>query len=455
MRPLNRPMFRYGGPIKEGIMDGIREPKKNGGPTGTGLVGDQRYPKTNGREHHALFIPPAIAAGAGLNALRIGAMRMAPRVISGIRNFFQTQKPAPYSTVRIGQSPGGKLLGLKPKVMRNVKDTVPKEQVGSIYQTRPYFANDPLFATGSKIYQGITSPTSKGIIQKGARLAISPSSIIAGVAYYMWPDGKERTTPPPNAGAGRQFTGDEAMVGDPRQPLPDAKLNKETGAGAEMSPEERRAKRVERYRDIMDIKGMNKKAAYDSLIEASRLINESGDFKGDIKSGRLINQIIGATSKAFDKPAQTKDAIDTLILKGEIEKDIKASDPSNEILNKLRAGQLQKINKELEGNTFAEAKAVMRKAGSKGQAEITDAAKSLEGVDYQGTIISKSDFKEVIDVAKNTAKQEGGTLSEEKVIEDFTTNFIVDKNVPDGEYVVGDAIISIKDGQVVPGSVRR
>ena len=84
-----------------------------------------------------------------------------------------------------------------------------------------------------------------------------------------------------------------------------------------------------------------------------------------------------------------------------------------------------------------------------------DAAKSLEGVDYQGTIISKSDFKEVIDVAKNTAKQEGGTLSEEKVIEDFTTNFIVDKNVPDGEYVVGDAIISIKDGQVVPGSVRR
>jgi len=25
MRPLNRPMFRYGGPIKEGIMSGIRD----------------------------------------------------------------------------------------------------------------------------------------------------------------------------------------------------------------------------------------------------------------------------------------------------------------------------------------------------------------------------------------------------------------------------------------------
>ena len=64
------------------------------------------------------------------------------------------------------------------------------------------------------------------------------------------------------------------------------------------------------------------------MIAASQAINESGDFKGDIKSGKLINQIIQATSKQFDKPKQTKDAIDTLILKGEIEKDIKAKNPN-------------------------------------------------------------------------------------------------------------------------------
>ena len=59
MRPLNRPMFRYGGPIKEGVMSGIREPKKNGGLSkqfNTGLVGDERYPKTDGREHHLGFL---------------------------------------------------------------------------------------------------------------------------------------------------------------------------------------------------------------------------------------------------------------------------------------------------------------------------------------------------------------------------------------------------------------
>ena len=38
MRPLNRPMFKMGGPVKEGIMDGIREPKADGGTIGGGTI---------------------------------------------------------------------------------------------------------------------------------------------------------------------------------------------------------------------------------------------------------------------------------------------------------------------------------------------------------------------------------------------------------------------------------
>ena len=70
-------MFNMGGPIKEGIMHKIREPKKHGGPTGTGLVGDQRYPKTGGREHHAFFLPalPWLAT----------ALRAAPTVYRGMK----------------------------------------------------------------------------------------------------------------------------------------------------------------------------------------------------------------------------------------------------------------------------------------------------------------------------------------------------------------------------------
>ena len=72
MRTLKRPMFNMGGPIKEGIMHGIREPKKHGGPTGTGLVGDQRYPKTGGREHHAIFLPALPWLAGALSAAPTG-----------------------------------------------------------------------------------------------------------------------------------------------------------------------------------------------------------------------------------------------------------------------------------------------------------------------------------------------------------------------------------------------
>ena len=78
MKPLNRPMFKYGGPIKEGIMSGMKD------NTGTGLVGDRRYPKTDGRSHHVAVAP---FIGPAIQALRIGAQRAIPK----IANLFRTQ----------------------------------------------------------------------------------------------------------------------------------------------------------------------------------------------------------------------------------------------------------------------------------------------------------------------------------------------------------------------------
>jgi len=51
MRTLHRPMFRYGGPIKEGVMSGIREPHANGGRAA--LVGNPVFPQRGGRALHA------------------------------------------------------------------------------------------------------------------------------------------------------------------------------------------------------------------------------------------------------------------------------------------------------------------------------------------------------------------------------------------------------------------
>jgi hypothetical protein len=65
MRPLNRPMFKMGGPVKEGIMDGIREPKANGGTIGGGtIVGEDK-----GKGRTGFFNPLALIP-AGITALR-------------------------------------------------------------------------------------------------------------------------------------------------------------------------------------------------------------------------------------------------------------------------------------------------------------------------------------------------------------------------------------------------
>ena len=440
MKPLNRPMFRYGGPIKEGVMSGIREPKKNGGLSkqfNTGLVGDERYPKTEGRENHAAFLAPLAMAAArflpaayrGFKAARAYKPMSETLGVGGrLKNIFM-----PRGGISVPMAPRGAGAGFR---------------VGSFLRQNP-------ITTASLLPQAAAGTYAVGSGAVKAVPGIAKSyidALIPGESIFREKDGSPKT----DASGVSNINKTKRAIGMPENLTYRASTDaSKKGGGVELSAEERRAKNVERYRDIMDIKGMNKDAAYKSLISASQLINESGDFKGDIKSGKLINQIIQATSKQFDKPKATKDAIDTLILKGEIEKDIKASDPSSKIANELNLARIDKLNKELEGNSFAEAKAIMRKAGSKGQNEITDAAKSLEDVNYQGTLISKSDFKDVIETAKNTLKTEGGTLSEEQIIEGFATNFIVDKNAPDGEYIVGDAIISIRDGQVVPGSVRR
>ena len=70
----------------------------------------------------------------------------------------------------------------------------------------------------------------------------------------------------------------------------------------------------------MGLDKMKKDAAYDSLIDASRIVQEQGGDLKAIKSGTLQSQIINAISKNLDKSADIKRQIDAAILKGEIQK---------------------------------------------------------------------------------------------------------------------------------------
>jgi hypothetical protein len=82
-------------------------------------------------------------------------------------------------------------------------------------------------------------------------------------------------------------------------------------------------KKMDSYREIMDIKGMSKDAAYKSLIDASQIIANNGNLKEGIKDGSLISKLTAAASQRFDKPRATEDALNSLLVKSKIESDLR------------------------------------------------------------------------------------------------------------------------------------
>ena len=100
MKPLNRPMFRMGGPIKEGIMDGIEEPRTgfaNGSPPGFfGFTFDQ--PFLTGQNFRDLFKPPAQLKQEELSSTLIPDYSMSdygkvPRLVDQENTLFASATP--------------------------------------------------------------------------------------------------------------------------------------------------------------------------------------------------------------------------------------------------------------------------------------------------------------------------------------------------------------------------
>ena len=290
MRTLNRPMFRYGGPIKEGVMHGIKEPKRNGGT----IAGGNQMGMPMG--NRTGFADPIKTGGYFAN---LG---------SKATNLFN-----PLKKLKIF----GKGLTQIPKYAKDRKsyyDKIPKmERAGMFVRNNP--------RTTGALAIGATSDPAIGIY-KGV------GGGLKGIADFLTPGWAQRALEKDKKTDvidKSKLTANEKKIRD-LQTLLDQK-NKADDVPTK-SADELRQDRIQKYRDIMDIKGMNKDAAYNSLIAASQAISGEGDFKGSLKDGSLINKIIQSTSKAYDKPKATKDAIDTLILKGEIEGDIAAGKPS-------------------------------------------------------------------------------------------------------------------------------
>jgi len=400
-------MFKYGGPIKEGIMHSM----KNGGTAGVGhgLVGDQRYPKTGGREHHGFFLPALYSAGAA-------ALRYLPNIYRGIKAGKYVKGWKPTSTFRRvpGRDPSAAYIKGDPSA----------------------FAGSPASRMG--MWKALGDPKRLGAaIRENPGTALTLGSLGATGASRLF--GSEPDPINIRTKSGVPGGGDPGMYYD-KPPV--------TKSAAELAAEAKAARKakIAKYMDTMGYDRAQKTAVGKALIDASAIVQAGTEEGGSLKHadwGKMINQAIQATSKRLDKPAQIREAIGLMMTKADIQKDMSAEE--NALAKLLTTKRIEKLNKELEGNSFRENLVAVSKT-MQGQDAINTAVQLTEGKNFRGNIINVSDFNKIL----KKMKEETG-LDDKTLIINYS-QAEVDKNpegFEDGHYTIGNNVITVKDSIVI------
>ena len=442
MKTLNRPMFRYGGPIKEGVMNGIREPKRNGGSMGTrraALVGNPVFPQTDGRENHAL---PALAYAP----MAIGAATRFVAPLFG--KFAQRQLP---KLIRSGKNKGQPLLNKKGEgILRTGSGPKNREEFFEPNAVGRFFKNDPLAkaaVTGAgftgKAFQKVGGGIKYATTTPSGLTFLGLPVVYSAGKYFV--NGKELND---DGIKNIKDTGKRGTSGAPGGGDPDMKYNappKElTEAEKKAAENKARREKMDSYREIMDIKGMNRDAAYKSLIDASKIIQEGGNLKEQLKSGKLISNITQAASKRFDKVSDTEAALRSLVAKGAIDKEMNKE--KNQLDNAVKNAQLKAYNKQNEGLTTSEViqKRLQTAKGEFPQGDELRKLISLRNPELNAKTLPSGDIPTNVDALDYITGQVAAINADE------TT-----PDYPDGVYVIKDRIIQVLEGQVIPISVNQ
>jgi len=320
MRTLNRPMFNMGGPIKQGIMHGIREPYRGGGAA---LVGNPVYPQTGGREHHAVVKevikrsgPIFKKAGELFKGRTKGWWPSRPQRVIG-KHGWQENVARPNTWGIIGDTG-------KTTVKLGKDITGPTPFKGNKWNWIKQFSKEnPGYAT----IGGAAALTAPNLAYKTA-----PS--IAGAAGTVGKTWIDAVLP-----------GDQSDWFTAEKIQEDLKPIVSGGAGGEgvvtkdTSTAESRAafaksqqdSRVKKYLDLMGYDRSKKTAVADALIDASKIVSDRGTLDKKNITGELINPLIQALSKRLDKPEQIREAVGLMMTKAGLEKEMYDAKPGTQL----------------------------------------------------------------------------------------------------------------------------
>jgi hypothetical protein len=404
MKPLKRPMFRSGGPLREGIMSGMQD--------------RPGYKKAG-------FVAGLISKiPGGQSALDYGR-GIIPRVFNKIK---------PTSVPKFRKDPNIKIDPVTGNPMTISTQRIPfMERAGMFTKQNPFFVGATVpfgVSAGLNVGKGIYD-TGPGIVKKVALQAAD-----LAVPDFIFDQDKFLEN--------KKIEELNKNIKETKKTTAVQEKDKVTTTTPKISRDEEIEANRKRYYKLMGIDNMKKDAAYDSLIDASRIIQEEGgDLKGSIKSGSLQNKIIQAISGNLDKSADLKKQIDAAILKGEITKDInKDKDALTKELTKKR---IELADRQLLGGSLNETLSELR---------------TKQGIVPEGPELAALAIQKDIDIPAghtfntkdvNTFLKDNPTLNVVDFVNDQNLKLqqAGKGNLDPGNYVVGKNIVVVgEDGTV-------
>ena len=407
MRILNRPMFKYGGPIKEGVMHGM----KNGGsinePQQWNTVGSPVFPKDNsGRAKH---LAPAAAIMAGLANLYRGykaAKYIAPTALT----MGQKIKSALLPTARFKDMGTGAF------------------RVGAAIKQNPgsaFMAASAVPQVGVAGYKG--AKEIPGGLWSGAKRYAD--MVIPGDQSRWWKD-KEPSVPGTMIGAGPLHGAKDILP-------PTPEIKKKTAAERAAEDKADRKARLEKYLDTMGYDKAKKSAIGDALIDASAIVQQGTEEGGSLKHadwGKMINQAIQTTSKRLDKPEQIREAVGLMMTKADIEKDMNKDDKA--LARVLTERGIDVLDKQLEGETLEDSiNMAFQKSGNFPTGSTLAVIARTKGLDIETVINSKT----ITDFLKKNPKSDAMDF----MVQNVATARKEGVAIPPGNYVVKNRIIAV------------
>jgi hypothetical protein len=330
MRILNRPMFRSGGPIKEGIMHGMQNGGRIGFKDGPKKKTYDWFETPVGKVVDPRELPgQALLGGKKMIA---GAYDLGGVPINKLTQWFSGYNP--------GFS-GAKFMGIKP----DKPDTA-------------YWMGMP---TSTK--QGWTIPSMK---EGPSKAELELAALKKKIAD------QQKGGKPDHLGTGAWIDPDKAT-----------RLAKE-----------QQNERIQKYLKMMGYDSAKKGAMSKALIDASALVQDATTEAGSLKHadwGKLINRAIQSTSKRMEKPEQIREAVGLMATKAAIEKDLE--DPAVAKLRLLKIKESEKALEGSKGSSIGEIIPTFLKASGKkrADAEVMKDVMSIKEPNIIATIVGKKD----------------------------------------------------------------